>query len=1521
MKKLFTSTQVSSSLLKTKILIFLLLISFFSFGQTKSGAVQEKVDWKQMGNNRNTNFYSVKNDFNQYWDGKKPQKGQSYKVFKRWEEFMAPRVYPSGDMSLPSTAYGNYMEWLQTSNLKSASATSATSNWTSLGPVLKPSGFDAGVGRVDFVRFDPANSNTMYVGATDGGLWKSTTGGTSWTTNTDFLPIIGVADLVIDSSNSQIMYLATGSWEEDRRSIGVLKSTDGGTSWKATGLSWKAIDEFHIKKLIMHPKNPLVMMIATNKGIYRTSNGWTSSTEVLGDNSYKIDDIEFKPGDPSTVYAIGKDSFWKSSDNGATWTLLNETSGLPTSDVSRALLGVTAANPAYVYALMGNAENGYKGLYRSTNSGASFSTMSTTPNILHSDAVPPSSPKEGWNGGQANHDLAIVVSPTDADKVTIGGINQWRSIDGGANWNLFTWWLGIDPAYPGEGKIVPYTHADIQDIQYLPGSSTTMFTTSDGGIYKTTDDGISWTDISSGLSIAQQTSIAVSQTEAGYIITGLQDIGTLQKEAGAWKVINGGDGEDCLIRRDNGNFNITSGPNGEFSYSDDKGAKKYALTGLPKNGEWFSPIQQDPVNDALIYAGGWPKLYKTDVLWTTNEEAAWTALGTPPGTGNILRFAVAPSSTSTIYAIKEDNISKSTDSGVSWASIKTGALSGVTAQFFNLTVSNTDANKVWVVFSGYNATEKVFKTTDGGATWTNISTGLPNLPMTCIVYQNNSANDAVYLGADIGIYYMNNSTPWAAYNTGLPNCHVTDLEIYYPTKKLLASTYGRGSWESDLYTAPNAPVDWTLLVYLCGSDSESKFNAGTNDIAEMMAAGTTDWVNVIVLTGGSNKEGWKTPKSWLIKNGVKTPLSFVPTTADMGTPQTLTEFINWGTENYPANSTMLTIWNHGAALRGAAFDKVSGYHLSVPDIKQGIGNSNFIKNSHKFDVIGFDAGLMANLEVQSNIKDFAWYFVASEDEEPGHGWDYKPIIEGMESGENLTGDKIGKIIVDAYKAQSIAKANGGNTQGVTLSLTDLYYISDLETGLAALFEKIKQDSKVRILQQARGKSEEYGKMIQSPKNSEDVVDIGDLMNKLKVADPSLSVEADAVLAVLKNTVLHNTNDQSRPFASGMTVYVPYNSFNDKDVLNDFFTKTYTPLGFSPVIKDFIKGTYTSGVLADYTPPTGVTGSDLKSAGLTNAQNSPISKSANINAVSSIKVTDDDDLEGIQVILVEEFEGFPNEYIALGSSYPDTAVVNDDGTVTYGYHFDDYWLGINGYPAYIADLHYYEIEDSTGYVDAYTRVYIPAILNPDDGENEEFINIVYRYDEDFNITIEGILPEAIDEDGRVPSKERITLVPGDQVQLLYESFNEVTGEEFFVVDDRAIFTIENGEEDLQLEYGMLDEGNYYMGWVLTDYSQNDTLIFDQTLFTVVPTSIDDIVNESKISVFPNPADQQLVVEYKGTSGKQYRVRLFDINGKLSFNQSYNEPKVSINTSQLQSGFYTVEVISDELRYSDEIIIVH
>lgn len=760
------------------------LIALLIIGLNFSGFAQ---DYVEMMRDPNVNFYDVQAAFNSYWEGRTIEKGKGYKAFRRWEAYMEPRVYPTGNMTLPSLSYENFLAW-ENEQVAAGIPKSVSGNWTSMGPVGKPTG--GGAGRVNFIRFDPNSSSTMYIGTPDGGLWKTTNGGTSWTTNTDLLTVIGCSDIAIDPTNTQVMYLATGDGDAgDSYSVGVLKSTDGGATWNTTNLTWSVTLGRTISRLLINPSNPQIVMAFGSNGIWRTTNGgttWAQPTGTFND----IKDAEFKPGDPNTVYAAGS-IFKKSTDGGLTWTTVS--TGL--TGIGRLAIAVTPANPAYVYVLGAkNSDSGFLGLVRSTDSGSSFTTRmasTSTNNIL------------GWDngsdaGGQGWYDLAIAASPTNAEEIVTGGINMWRSTNGGTSFTLNSHWTG------SYGK--PYVHADIHDIIYLPGSSNTLFSGNDGGVFKSTNNGSAWTDISSNLVIAQQYRVGLSTSNLNLLVTGHQDNGTNKLNGTAWSQIYGGDGMDCFIDRTNNNIIYGSYVYGDYYKSTNGGTSFTSITsGIPAgtgSEEWLCAFHQDPVTATTIYAGGRTALYRS-----TNSGSAWTALGTPTGTGNIIEFVIAPSNNQIIYTIKTGTnaVSKSTNGGTTFTAVSSGLPTSVSPT--SITVSNTDANIVFVTYSGYGAANKVFKSTNGGTSWTNISTGLPNIPVNTIVYQNGAANDAVYVGTDVGVYYKNNTSSWIAFNSGLPNVSVRDLEIYYATGRLRAATFGRGTWDSDLYsTVPTTPT-------------------------------------------------------------------------------------------------------------------------------------------------------------------------------------------------------------------------------------------------------------------------------------------------------------------------------------------------------------------------------------------------------------------------------------------------------------------------------------------------------------------------------------------------------------------------------------------------------------------------------------------------------------------------------------------------------------------------------------------
>ena len=738
--------------------------------------------WVTMMQDPTANFYDIQAAFNSYWEGKTIEKGKGYKAFRRWEAYMEPRVYPSGNTALPSQNAQNYKQW--EADLAAAGIEkSVAGNWTLMGPVGKPVG--GGAGRLNFIRFHPTIANTIYVGAADGGLWKTTNGGGNWTTNTDLLGVIGSSDIAFDPINPSIMYLATGDADgSDCYSIGILKSIDAGTTWQTTGLTWTPGQSRRIVKVIVNPANPQLVMAFGSSGIYRSTNGGTTWTQPTGSFT-GIKDAEINPGDPTILYAAGT-SFKRSTDSGLTWTTIP--TGL--TNISRLAIGVTPANSACVYLIAGNSTgNNFLGFIRSVDNGATFTTQSTSPNVLGSN--------EGIGvdtGGQAWYDLAIGVSPTNDQEIMVGGINMWKSSDAGITWTLNSHWTGSFNK--------PYVHADIHDIVYLNG--TTIYSANDGGINKSIDGGASWTDRSANLAIAQQYRIGLSASNPNLIIAGHQDNGTNRYNGTNWKRVYGGDGMDCFIDRTNDNIIVGSYIYGDY-YRSTNGGNSFTsiMSGIPAGGKWLSVIHQDPITANTYYAGGRAELYKT-----TNSGTAWTALGTPTGTGNIAEFAIAPSDNQIIYSLKvgANAISKSTDGGATFTAISAGLPTNSSPLY--ISISNTNPDFAIVVYSGYVAANKVFKTTNGGTTWTSLAAGLPNVPVNCVVYENNSPVDAFYIGTDIGVFYRdNNQNTWIAFNTGLPNVFISDLEIYYPTARLRAATYGRGTWDSDLYTVvPQIPV-------------------------------------------------------------------------------------------------------------------------------------------------------------------------------------------------------------------------------------------------------------------------------------------------------------------------------------------------------------------------------------------------------------------------------------------------------------------------------------------------------------------------------------------------------------------------------------------------------------------------------------------------------------------------------------------------------------------------------------------
>ncbi len=735
--------------------------------------------WIDMMKDHSVNFYEVQKAFNEYFADRFTGKGSGWKQFKRWEYFMEQRVYPSGNRLNHAQVWNEIMKFRekypQTGN-------SNRSNWTSLGPETWTDitgHWNPGLGRINVIARDPFDPQILYIGSPSGGLWKTTDEGENWEVLTDQMPVLGVSAIAIHPVNSDIIYIGTGDRDaNDNYSIGVLKSVDGGDTWELTGLDWEITQNRTIAKLLINPSNPDILLAATTNGVFKTVDAGVTWYNV---QSGDIDDMEFKPGDPNTVYAVTQ-SFFKSTDGGENFTQI---SGVPTNN--RVQIAVTEANPEYVYYF--SYENG---IYRSENSGSSFTQRSTSPT----------------EGSQGWYDLAMAVSHENAEEVHIGEINTYRSMNGGQSWTQTTDWQWGNP--------YGYTHCDIHEIVFYGG---TLYIGSDGLISKSTDNGNNWTDLTQGVNIRQFYRIAGSRTNPYKLLGGSQDNGTSVYTNDHWHEWLGADGMEAAIDHSDENIVYGTSQNGNFYKSNNGGNGGNVGITQPGGGAWVTPFVMDPVDPQTLYVG------TTNVRKTTNGMNSWTTISNL-GSGNIRNMYISESDPDYLYVSKSEAIYRTTDGGTTWDNITNG-LPDLFITY--IAVHPLDPEIVAVSLSGFSDGDKVYISYDAGDTWENFSFNLPNIPANCVIF-NNDEGLGLYVGMDVGIYYIDNSLgEWEPFSDGLPNVIVNELEIHYESGKIRAGTYGRGLWESDIH--PVIPPD-IIITYTV--------HAGDDDIIEFGETVTLD---------------------------------------------------------------------------------------------------------------------------------------------------------------------------------------------------------------------------------------------------------------------------------------------------------------------------------------------------------------------------------------------------------------------------------------------------------------------------------------------------------------------------------------------------------------------------------------------------------------------------------------------------------------------------------------------------------
>jgi photosystem II stability/assembly factor-like uncharacterized protein len=723
--------------------------------------------------------------FDAYWADKTPGKGTGFKQFMRWRNFVEPRLNEDGyfDPIALWRAWEMKQQVYPSNELDEA-------NWTPQGPFAPNVGsYVGGLGRINCIAFDPNNANHIFAGAASGGLWETYTGGFSWVPRTDHLPVLGVADIVIDHTDSDIMYFASGDADAaDTYSVGVFKSTDAGQTWNPTQLSFDVVEGQRMGRLIMHPDDHETLIVTTTNGLYKTTSGGVFWYHTFNPGGF-AHDMEVKIGDANTWFAsVTGDGIYRSTDAGETWSEM--TNGLPGGGFGRIAIAVSPSDPNRLYALYSGTDSGFYGVYSSSNGGNSWTLKVDSPNML------------GWNtdgsgtGGQGWYDLTLKVDPLNANTLYLGGVNVWKSVDGGSSWDCTgLWW------YDGS---TPYVHADHHRMEWF--GLSTLYDANDGGLYRTMDGGENWLEISHGMVVQQSYRLGVSQShpDATAWMIGNQDNGTKFSLDGEVTPVLGGDGMECAINPLNPDYMYGESQNGGLNRSTNGGLNwQNATNGIVGDPAWVMPYVIDPVSPHIMYLG------TNYVNKSTDAGASW--FGVSPSAGGsyydrMSAMAIAPSDHHTVYAVNPNGDCLVTNDGGSTWDIHNVPASPLTY----VAVHPTDPNTVYVTVGGYNSSSKFYVSNDGGASWNNISFLIPNLPINCVLIHPDNANH-IYLGTDVGVLFSNDGGfNWMDWNDGLPNVIIMEMELHRTTNTIVAASYGRGVWSSPAEGAVPDPVTLTL---------------------------------------------------------------------------------------------------------------------------------------------------------------------------------------------------------------------------------------------------------------------------------------------------------------------------------------------------------------------------------------------------------------------------------------------------------------------------------------------------------------------------------------------------------------------------------------------------------------------------------------------------------------------------------------------------------------------------------------
>ena len=677
-------------------------------------------------------------------------------------------------------------------------------NWIERGPVNVS-------GRTRAIAVDPSDptKNTVWAAGVGGGLWKTTNISSStpnWSAINDFFSNIAISTIAFDPSNAGIMYFGTGEgfYNADAiRGNGIWKSTDGGTTF--TQLSSTTGTNFYYNQKIVVSVTGDVYT-ATRSGLFKSTNGGSTWTKVLGSGTgaltNSIADVEIA-ADNSIYAAAGLfsvDGVYRSTTgNAGTWTKLNTgANGFPNSGIERIELACAPSDAGRVYALaQSTATNGILNIYRSDNSGSTWTAVT-----LPVDA-------DGGIGsdftrGQAWYDLSTAVDPNNADVFWVGGIDLFKTTNGGNTWQQVTHWYG--------GFGFQEVHADQHTIVFEPGNSSVIYFGNDGGVYRTANGTAAIPTISSrkqNFNVTQFYACAIHPTAgSNHFLAGAQDNGSQRYSTAGLNStveVTGGDGAFCHIDQDQPQYQFTSYVYNQYRRSTNGGSSFTSVNLSNNTGSFINPTDYD--NDAnIMYCANQGGNYRR---WENPQSGSTsTIISIAAFSGGMVRHvSVSENTANRVFfglsngkVVRVDNANAATPTATD---ISTGLPGGSVSC---IAIENGDDNHLLVTYTNFGL-NSVWETTDGGSSWTSVEGNLPDMPVRWALF--NPANaQQVIIATDIGVWSTDllngNSTNWGPSNNGLANVRVDMLQIRDSDKMVIAATHGRGLFSTDIFTAPFA---------------------------------------------------------------------------------------------------------------------------------------------------------------------------------------------------------------------------------------------------------------------------------------------------------------------------------------------------------------------------------------------------------------------------------------------------------------------------------------------------------------------------------------------------------------------------------------------------------------------------------------------------------------------------------------------------------------------------------------------